>query len=714
MEEKYTSERKNDNIDIVALWRAACRKWYLFAGSVVVCVALVVCYLKIAKPVYEVSADILVNEDEKKGGGGLSSLMGDIAGGGFSLDGMIGGGSVNDEILVISSHSLIREMVQRLDLNISYTSKKNFFKKKEYYRNSPLTVEIPESMVDTLSSGFVVKVQTGGSDDKIKVLLKKGFFTTLVEMEATSFPIKVDYGEGIIIDKTEFYRPGKKLKFVAHVNGYDGEAEILEKRLDIDLSDKKANGISLKIRESNKQRGKDILNTLIECYNEDAVLNKNLKAQNMLSFIDERLITVEEELHEAERIVERYKRENDLSDIDAEAKIILEANSQYRKLLLEAETQYSIISMVDSFLNKPENKYSLVPVTTGLPDRGAAEAINEYNKLLLERMRLLRTAKDSNLALRTLTAQIDVMRENILNTVSKAKESSDIARTDLKKQEADFRSRLRGFPEQEREYMDIKRNQLIKNELYTFLMKRREENAMTLAATSPKCRIVNPAYSKNKPVAPQSLILLLIACGIGLVLPVVYLYGKTVFSVKFNNKNDLRRLTDLPIAGEICHSSTSGYVVLRENSVSPAAEMFRLLRSNLQFMLPGGGKGILLVTSSEPGEGKSFVSLNLAYSIALMRKRTVLIDLDLRNPKIADYLGLSVTTGLTNYLVSNKEGGENDLIHHVAQEGFLDVITAGPVPPNPSELLLSEKLDSLMARLREKRDIIILLKIILF
>lgn len=193
MEEKYTSERRNDNIDIVALWRAACRKWYLFVGSIVVCVALVVCYLKIAKPVYEVSADILVNEDEKKGGGGLSSLMGDIAGGGFSLDGMIGGGSVNDEILVISSHSLIREMVQRLDLNISYTSKKNFFKKKEYYRNSPLTVEIPESMVDTLSSGFVVKVQTGGSDDKIKVLLKKGFFTTLVEMEATSFPIKVDY-----------------------------------------------------------------------------------------------------------------------------------------------------------------------------------------------------------------------------------------------------------------------------------------------------------------------------------------------------------------------------------------------------------------------------------------------------------------------------------------------------------------------------------------
>ena len=274
----------------------------------------------------------------------------------------------------------------------------------------------------------------------------------------------------------------------------------------------------MKIEDSNRRRGQDMLDTLIECYNEDAVLNKNLKAENMLAFIDDRLVTVENELHEAERVIEQYKRENDLSDINSEAKIILEANNQYRKLLLEAETQYSIISMVDSFLNRPENKYSLVPVTTGLPDKGAAEAINEYNKLLLERMRLLRTAKDSNLSLLTLTAQIDAMRENILNTVSKAKESSDIARADLKKQEVEFRTRLRGFPEQERAYLDIKRNQMIKNELYTFLMKRREENAMTLASTSPKCRIVNAAYSKNKPVSPQSLLLLAIAFGVGLVL----------------------------------------------------------------------------------------------------------------------------------------------------------------------------------------------------
>ncbi len=707
MEDNYTAERRNDNVDIVALWRTACKKWYLFAGGVLVCVALVFCYLKIATPIFLVKADILVNEDEKKSSGGLASLMGSV-GGGFSLDGMIGGGSVNDEVLVISSHALVRDMVKRLELNKVYTSKEGFFKKTEHYGNSPLTVAVPESMLDTLSKGFAVKVQAGKPGGKIKVQLKRGHFKTLTELEAESFPVMVDFGEGLIIDTTSYYNPAEPLKFVAHISGYDVKAEALEKKLDIDLTNKKASAITLAIEESNIQRGKDILNTLIECYNDDAVRNKNMKAENMLAFIDDRLSEVETELHESERIVEQYKRENDLSDIDTEAKIILESNGQYRKALLEAETQYSIIAMVDSFLNRPENKYSLVPVTNGLPDKGAAEAINEYNKLLLERMRMLRTAKESNTALRALTAQIDAMRENILNTVSKAKESSNITRNDLREQEQIFKERLRGFPAQERAYMDIKRNQLIKNELYTFLMKRREESAMTLSSTSPKSRIINEAYHKNKPIAPQKMLLLLIALGVGLVAPVVYLYGETLFATTFKDKNGLRQLTDLPIAGEICHSSLPGYVVLRDNSTEPVAEMFRLLRSNLQFMLPDRGKGVMMVTSPDPGDGKSFVALNLALSMAMMGRRTVLVDLNFRDPKIANYLGINASTGLTDYLLSKGEGVEAGLARRTSQSEYLDVVAVGAVPPNPSELLLAEKLDVLVSRLRQEYDYIIL------
>ena len=242
MEENYTSERRSDNVDITALWRRLCKKWYFFAISVFACVVLVILYLQIAKPQYEVLADILVNEEKDSGGGGLASLMGS-SGGGFSLSGMIGGGSVNDEMLVISSHTLVREVVQRLDLNKVYTSKKNFFNKKEYYQNSPLVVDIPESMLDTLVSGFVVKVQVNKSNNKIHVELKRDFFKTLLEQEATTFPIHIDYGEGLVIDTTAFFRPGKALKFTAHISGYDAKTELLEKKLEIGLSDKKANGI---------------------------------------------------------------------------------------------------------------------------------------------------------------------------------------------------------------------------------------------------------------------------------------------------------------------------------------------------------------------------------------------------------------------------------------------------------------------------------------
>ena len=260
MEENYTSERRSDNVDITALWRGFCKKWYFFAISVFACVVLVILYLQIAKPQYEVLADILVNEEKDSGGGGLASLMGS-SGGGFSLSGMIGGGSVNDEMLVISSHTLVREVVQRLDLNKVYTSKKNFFNKKEYYQNSPLVVDVPETMLDTLVSGFVVKVQVNKSNNKIHVELKRGFFETLLEQEATMFPIHIDYGEGLVIDTTAFFRPGKALKFTAHISGYDAKTESLEKKLEIGLSDKKANGISLAIKETDKERGKDILNS---------------------------------------------------------------------------------------------------------------------------------------------------------------------------------------------------------------------------------------------------------------------------------------------------------------------------------------------------------------------------------------------------------------------------------------------------------------------
>ncbi len=702
MEENITTERKNDTIDVTAMWRKVCKNWRLFAGSLFICIALVFCYLKITKPVYQVSADVLINE-ESEDGGGLAAMMSQS----FSLEAMFAGGVVNDEILIFSSYSLVRNVVKELELNKTYKSDDGFLKKKSYYKNSPLVVELPEAMQDTLSKGLTVKVQVNKPGDRIKVQLKQGLFKTLLEQEATAFPVTLEYGPGIVVDTTSFYAKGEKLDFIAHIDGYDATAESLMKRLYIGLADKKSNGISLAMEDANVARGKDILNTLIACYDKDTEYKKNKKANNLLNFVNARLAEVKQELDEAERTLEEYKRENDLSDISSEAKIILEANHQYRKNLLEAETQYSIISMVDSFLNKPENKYSLVPITTGLPDRGAAEAINEYNKLLLERMRLLRSAKDSNLTLRSLTAQIDAMRENILNTVSKAKESSNIAREDLKQQEEAFQARLRGFPEQERAYLNLKRDQEIKSELYVFLMQRREESAMALSSTLPKCMVINSAYSSTKPVAPNILLLLLVALVAGLLLPIIYLYGKSVLSNKFNGKNELRRLSQLPIVGDIHHNATGTSIVVSEGDTSAVAEAFRLLRSNLQFALPNQGTGVLMVTSAEEGAGKSFVAVNLATAMAMMGRRTVLVDLNFRKPTLGSYIGISSTVGVADYLAI-KADDEASLIHSTQLSSNLDVILAGKIKVNPSDLLLSDKLTQLIASLKAQYECVIL------
>ncbi len=702
MEENITTERKNDTIDIAAMWRKARKNWRLFAGSLFICIALVLCYLMMTKPVYQVSADVLINE-ETGDGDGLASIMAQS----FSLDAMFSGGVVNDEMLIFSSHTLMRDVVKTLELNKTYKSKSGFLKKKSYYKNSPLVVDIPESVLDTLTKGVTVKIQVNKSGDRIKVQLKQGLFTTLLEQEASSFPVTLDYGPGVVIDTTSFYKRGEKLDFVAQIEGYESATEDMKERLYVGLADKKSNGIALAIEEANVQLGKDILNTLIACYDQDTEYKKNKKANNLLNFANARLAEVKQGLDEAERTLEEYKRENDLSDISSEAKIILEANQEYHKNLLEAETQYSIISMVDSFLNKPENKYSLVPITTGLPDRGAAEAINEYNKLLLERMRLLRSAKDSNLTLLSLTAQIDAMRENILNTVSKSKESLNIAREDLKRQEEAFQARLRGFPEQERAYLNLKRDQEIKSELYVFLMQRREESAMALSSTLPKCMVINSAYSSTKPVAPNALLLLLVALVAGLLLPVIYLYGKSVLSNKFNSKNALRRLTQLPVVGDIHHNAAGTSIVVSEGDTSAVAESFRLLRSNLQFALPNQGTGVLMVTSAEEGAGKSFVAVNLATAMAMMGRRTVLVDLNFRKPTLGSYIGISSTVGVADYLAI-KADDEASLIHSTQLSSNLDVILAGKIKVNPSDLLLTDKLTQLIASLKAQYECVIL------
>ena len=473
------------------------------------------------------------------------------------------------------------------------------------------------------------------------------------------------------------------------------------------IATKKANLIRLGILENNIQRGKDLLNTIITTYNDNGIQTKNLEASQTAHFLNIRIDSIITELSEIEKKIELYKRSNNLTNIEAEAKIILEQNGIFKEKLVETETQRQIVSLIEKFMSDPQNKYSLMPFNSGLSDKSSIEAIQSYNELILKRLKLLQTAKPNSPTIKLIEQQIDANRENVQNTISNMKSGIEIALKDLHAQEKTFISRIKNMPTQEREFINIKRQQLIKEELYLFLLQKKEENAITLAVATPKGQIVDKAYNINKPVGATRLMLLSFSILIGLLLPIIYLYLRNIFKTKFGTRSELEALTDIPILGEICTNDTNENIVVKDGSTSPISELFRLLRSNIQFILNGKDEKVILVTSSTSGEGKSFISSNFAKTLALSRKKVILIGMDIRNPRLGDYLKLQNKYGLTNYLATNTITIPEIIVPKVLHDN-MDIILAGPIPPNPAELLSSEKLKGLIDELKQTYDYIIL------
>lgn len=692
----------NDFIDIVGIIKNYIKHWYLFVISIFICGMLAYGYAKISKPIYLIKANLLIKQDDGKSGGGIQSAMLKS----FSFGNMLGGGEVDDEVHVVSSHTIFKEAIKQLGLNKIHIIRKNFFNKIDAYKEFPIDVYTPKGVEDTLSTTLLFKIRSQ-KDKKIKVTVFDGKNQKVGAIQASNFPIdiKTQYGT-FTLNKTRHYPQNSHLDMNIYLRGYDMVAENWDKSIDIGKIDKKSNMIGLVLKESNIERGKDILNTIIDIYNQKGIIEKNLEAKNTANFINERIELITNELSKAEKEVEEYKKANNLTDIETEAKIILEQNGNFRAKLIETETQYQIIQLIEDFLQKPENKYSLIPFTSGLSDKSSTEAILKYNELILERLRLLRTAKDNSPTIQLINQQIEATRTNVLNTVKNIKNSVGIALKDLRLQESQFLSRIKGMPTQEREFINIKRQQVIKEELYLFLLQKKEENALALAVTTPKGQIIDAAYNQNKPVSTPKIVILLIGIGIGFILPIVYLFFKDLLRIKFSTKDELQKLTTLPILGEVCVNKSGKNIVVKEGESTSIAELFRLIRTNIQFILNGKDEKVILVTSSISGEGKSFISSNFSASLALLGKKVILIGMDIRSPKLGEYLGQNSPIGLTNYLASSEFKLDDIVIPNAIQKN-MDVILAGPIPPNPAELLLSDRVDKLFNELKEKYDYVI-------
>lgn len=689
-------KKAESTIDFSAIFTRYKRYWWLFAASVAVCLCFSIFYLYVKKPIFLIQSKVLITQSDDGANFGASLMKS------FSLGPT--GADVNDEIIVMGAQSIRMEMIKKLKLNRTYVDKSRFMKSREYYNNSPIEINAPDALFDTLSVALKFNIEVNENGDKIEIAVKKGLFKTLAEVEANKFPVTVKTEYGIYsIDKTKFYKPGKDIKIKAMVMGNQVKSETYNDELTVELVSKKSSGLNLYLGETNTERGKDILNTIVELYNQRGQQEKDETAINTGKFIDERLNIIYAQLSESEAEIEKYKRSYNMVDLGVEAKYIYNKNKLSEEQVIKVKTELNVLEMIRDFISKPENKTSLIPFSAEFS--AAQPAIEQYNENILYRHRLSVNAKGDNIALKTADEQLEILRKNVLISVNKTIESGEIRLAAIQKEASSSQGALSTIPQQEREFIELERKQVIQNELYKFLLQKKEENELVLAASTPKGKIVDLAYSSLEPIKPKKSLVIIVALFLGLLIPVIILYIKALLTNKFTTQEELEHLVSSPVIGEICKNRHRRSLVVRPGKTSSIVELFRLTRNNIQFMLPNPDDKVILVTSSISGEGKSFISTNLASSFALLGKKVVLIGLDIRSPKLAEYLNLNPTTGATNYFAS-QETTLNQIIQH-SEIPNLDVIVSGPVPPNPSELLLVNRVSVLFEELRKHYDYII-------
>lgn len=686
-------------IDFESIYKKNKRYWWLFALSVACCLALAALYLYVKKPVYRIQATVLVAQDDDSSGG--ASLLKSLSLGSI-------GSKVDDEVLIMDSREVSTEMIRRLGINRSYFEKKGFLKTIDHYGTSPLAVDAPQALFDTLMVTLKFNVEVD-KDGKADIKVKKGRFKTLATLDGAALPatVKTAYGT-FVVRTTKYFKAGKPVEMKILVMGDQVKSENLDEDLDASIISKKSNGILIDVEDNNIERGKAMLNTMIDIYNERGQQEKDAMAVNTAKFIEDRLGLIYTELTKSEADIEAYKRSHNMIDATLRTKELAEKRSEAEMSAIKLETNLRIMGMVKEFLESPANKSQLIPFSiSSEDDKAASSAINGYNELVLERMKVANSAKEGSDVLAMMDEQIDKMRGNVISSVNSQMNALRVQINRANQLQNQSQGELSTLPTGEREMRDLYRQQGIQNTLYTFLLQKREENSLLLAATTPKGKIVDHAYSFTEPVSPKKPFVLLGALLAGLLIPIFILWLKNLFNTTFATQEELEEVTTVPVIGHVHHNRHRDELVVREGRTSSIVEMFRFIRGNTQFLMRGTDDKVLLVTSSVSGEGKTFISANIAASFALLGKRVALVGLDIRRPKQAQMLGLNKTPGITAYLSQN-DVTLNDIVQPCKEVKGMDVYVGGVVPPNPGELLQGDRIKQLVTELRERYDIIVL------
>ena len=705
-------ESKEENIDVKELLFKYLIHWPWFVGTLVACLIAAWVYLYMSTPVYSISATVLIKDDKKGGSAGMFTGLENLG-----LDGLISSSqNIDNEMEVLRSKTIVKEVVEDLGLYISYTDEDEF-PSRNMYKTSPVQVNLTPQEADLLEEPMIVEMtlQPQGSMD-VKVKIEDDEYHKHFEKLPAVFP--TDKGtlaffltpDSVLSSK----RPSEETtdsekttrNITATINRPLAVAKWYCKNMTIEPTSKTTSVAVISLKNSNVQRGKDFINKLLEMYNINTNNDKNEVAQKTAEFINERIGIISKELGSTEKDLESFKRGAGITDLTSDAQIALTGSAEYEKKRVENQTQINLLQDLQKYMQN--EGYEVLPSNIGLQDLNLAAAINRYNDVLVERKRLLRTSTENNPTIINLDTSIHAMKENVQVSLDRVLRGLLITKADLDREANRYSRRISEAPSQEREFVSIARQQEIKAGLYLMLLQKREENAITLAATANNAKIIDDAIADDAPVSPRGKMIYLVALVLGVGIPVGVIYLLELTKFKIEGRSDVEKLTSAPIVGDIpLTDEKQGAIAVFENQNNLMSETFRNIRTNLQFML-GNDKKVILVTSTVSGEGKSFISGNLAISLSLLGKKVVIVGLDIRKPGLNKVFNISKREqGITQYL-ANPEKNLMDLVQPSDVSKNLYILPGGTVPPNPTELLARDGLDKAIETLKKNFDYVIL------
>lgn len=712
-QEQETQERQSA-FDFAVLYRTIILNWYWFILSLVICGGLGAIYLRYATPKYQSTAKLLIKDDDSnsKRGQSLQNMT--------NLGIISNSAGIDNEMEILTSHSIAEDAIRDLKLYVDYSTKGRI-KDIILYRDQPLNVDIDRAHLEKLNQPVDLTITRNGTTYIVSGTYSvptdenesEGPFS--LNRKFTSLPATIATRAGIITissNNGHSLHDGQTLKVEVlspkmASNKYVGELQVAQ-------TSKTTSIAQLQLTDEVPQRSLDYLKQLAIVYNRQANEDKNIVALRTEKFINSRLQKINAELGKTEGQLQNYKQQNGMVELKLNAGNAVTNQNESELKLADIQTQIELFSTIAQEVESSSRNLSqVIPSNVGLDDQSSTSLINKYNELVLERNRLLRSASENSPVVEPLTAQIRELNGNIRRAISTARQNLQIQRDALAAQVSKFNEQVAETPQQERMLTQIGRQQEVKSGLYLMLLQKREENSISLAATADKGKLIDDPQLVGK-ISPKSAIIMLIALLLGLAIPALVIFLLQLFRYKIEGHEDVARLTKLPIIADVAIASNTAKgkadIVVHENQNNQMEEIFRSLRTNLQFMLHEGQK-VVLFTSSTSGEGKTFTAANLSVSFGLLGKKVILVGLDIRRPRLAELFVINDHRhGITNLLVKDAPTAA-DVQEQILPSGVnknLDLLMAGPIPPNPAELIARSSLEAIIKALKDKYDYIMI------